>query len=75
MTGAWASFVYSQDPNYGNSSIVWPDYRVAKQNMVFIADGEHVEEDTYRSEGIKLWVEQRIKGCIGIDINTRQPGS
>jgi len=68
MTGAWASFVHNHDPNYGNSFIAWPEYSVAKQNMVFIADAEHVEEDTYRYEGIKLWTEQRIQGCAGIDI-------
>jgi carboxylesterase type B len=69
MTGAWASFVYNHDPNHSNSPITWPDYRVGKQNMVFVADGEHVESDTYRHEGIKLLTEQRIQGCVGIDIS------
>jgi carboxylesterase type B len=68
MTGAWVSFVHSHDPNHSNSPIAWPDYRVAKQNMVFIADGEHAENDTYRLEGIELLTEQRILGCRGIDI-------
>lgn len=67
MTGAWASFVHSLDPNYGDSVLEWPDYRVAGQNMVFVGDGEHhVEEDVYRSEGLTLWTEQRIKGCTGL---------
>lgn len=69
MTGAWASFVYSHNPNHSNSSITWPDYRVAKQNMVFVADGEHVQKDTYRNDGINLWIEQRIQGCVGIVIS------
>lgn len=44
----------------------WPDYRVAGENMVFIADGEFVEEDVYRSEGVGFWIEERRKGCLGL---------
>lgn len=34
--------------------------------MVFVADGSYIEEDVYRSEGLKLWTEQRILGCTGL---------
>jgi hypothetical protein len=66
MTGAWASFVHSLNPNYDNSILQWPDYRVAQQNMVLVADGESVEIDVYRWAGLALWTEQRIHGCTGL---------
>jgi len=66
MAGAWASFVHHLTPNYDNSTLEWPDYRVAAQNMVFVADASHVEEDVYRGAGLKLWTEQRIQGCVGL---------
>ncbi|KAL3419365.1 carboxylesterase family protein [Phlyctema vagabunda] len=66
MTGAWASFVHSLNPNHGEHVLEWPDYRIAGQNMVFVADGESVEEDVYRSDGLALWTEQRIQGCSGL---------
>jgi hypothetical protein len=66
MTGAWASFVHSLNPNYDESVLEWPDYRVAGQNMVFVGDGENVEEDVYRGAGLALWTEQRIRGCTGL---------
>lgn len=66
MSGAWASFAHGLDPNFGNSGLHWPDYRVAGQNMVFVADEEHVEEDLYRKQGLALWTEQRIQGCTGL---------
>ena len=66
MSGAWASFAHGLDPNFGNFSLHWPDYRVAGQNMVFVADEEHVEEDLYRKQGLALWIEQRIQGCTGL---------
>ncbi|KAH7314245.1 alpha/beta-hydrolase [Rhexocercosporidium sp. MPI-PUGE-AT-0058] len=66
MIGAWASFVHSLNPNYGDFVLEWPDYRVAGQNMVLVADGEHAEEDVYRTAGLALWTEQRIQGCAGL---------
>lgn len=66
MTRSWVSFVYDLDPNHtalkGTPS--WPKYKTKKpKNMVFKAGSSHAEDDTYRAEGIKLWTEQRIRGC------------
>ncbi|RDW84960.1 hypothetical protein BP6252_02550 [Coleophoma cylindrospora] len=69
MTGAWVSFIHHLTPDPVNSSdlvLSWPDYRNSSQNMVFLADANSVEEDTYRQEGIELWTQQRILGCSGI---------
>jgi len=66
MTGAWASFVHHLTPNYDDSILEWPDYRVAAQNMVFVANGNHIEEDIYRGVGLTLWTGQKIRGCIGL---------
>lgn len=66
MTRSWISFVHDLDPNHTKLSNApsWPKYKTKKpRNMVFKASKSFVEEDTYRSEGIKLWTEQRIKGC------------
>ena len=72
MTGSWVSFIHHLEPNPLNVkdiSLSWPDYRVAAENMVFVADGSYIEEDVYRSEGLKLWTEQRILGCNGLRAN------
>jgi hypothetical protein len=66
MTGAWASFVHSSNPNHGGSVLKWPDYRIARQNLVFVADGEYMEDDVYRDAGLALWTEQKIQGCTGL---------
>jgi carboxylesterase type B len=66
MSGAWASFVHSLDPNYARSDPEWPEYGVAGQNMVFVADEEYVEEDVYRTQELAFWTEQRIQGCTGL---------
>jgi hypothetical protein len=48
--------------------LMWPEYGVAGQNMVFAADASFVEEDTYREDGIGFWIEQRVLGCVGVPI-------
>lgn len=62
MTRSWVSFVHGLDPTH--SSLKWPRYNTRKpKNMVFRGSGSFIQEDTYRSAGIELWTQQRIRGC------------
>ena len=61
MVSKWVSFAHSGDPNAVvlDSVPEWPSYDLSASNMVFnaTADGGlyiHVEDDTYRAEGINF---------------------
>ena len=61
IVSKWVSFAHSGDPNAVVLDGVpeWPSYDLSASNMVFnaTADGGlyiHVEDDTYRAEGIKF---------------------
>jgi hypothetical protein len=71
MTASWVSFVHHltpEPPSRSDVVLMWPEYGVAGQNMVFAVDASFVEEDTYREDGIGFWIEQRVLGCVGVPI-------
>jgi carboxylesterase type B len=65
MRGAWVSFVAKHNPNRKGQPY-WPDYRYEKSNMGFKIRASAAEPDTYRQEGIQIWIDQRISGCSGL---------
>lgn len=65
MRRAWFSFINHHNPNHRSMS-PWPDYRDGPQNMVFESDATAAEVDDFRSEGMDIWIEERIAGCSGL---------
>lgn len=65
MRRAWISFVVDHDPNHGLMAR-WPDYRAERANMAFEAGATEAEADNFRSEGMEIWIRERIEGCTGL---------
>ncbi|GJN88189.1 hypothetical protein Rhopal_001154-T1 [Rhodotorula paludigena] len=66
MTRSWVSFIHSLSPAHTGicDAPRWPAYsKKDPRNMVFSSHGSYIETDDYRTDGIALLTEQRIKGC------------
>lgn len=77
MTRSWVGFIAELNPDagrgtgdFGNERLSWPAYKEGEvgSNMVWMAKGDVVEVDDYRSEGIAFWTEQRTKLCVGLGV-------
>ncbi|CAG8211173.1 unnamed protein product [Penicillium olsonii] len=56
MSRMWISFTVTQSPNSHKVSafnLTWPVYDNTAQNMVFRLNDTHLENDTYRNQGIR----------------------
>ncbi|CAK7233418.1 hypothetical protein SCUCBS95973_008587 [Sporothrix curviconia] len=71
MSSSWVKFIVSLDPNgHGSENgtgigVSWPVYNAttgggAGHNMVWQAEGSHVEPDTYRAEGIRWMIDHGL---------------
>lgn len=65
MRNAWTAFAANHNPNR-NGVPYWPDYRSDMSFMSLAINASVAQPDTYRQEGIDIWIQERIVGCSGL---------